>query len=227
MLWTCLAALVAVSVALLAAAAEDKGLLLALCSPLSAPDAVSLLPMWMAMTLVMMLPAGAPMLSTYLDIAESARGKSMEIVPPLILAAGYTVVWLVAAAAGAFLQMLLGPLPTEAAGPVLIGAGLYQFAPLKHACLTKCRQPMPFFLSRWTLRRFGVFRMGAEQGLLCLGCCWALMALSLVAGAMNPVWMAGIGALAVLEKTLPEPKPLIYGAGMGLIGAGSIMIALV
>ena len=85
---------------------------------------------------------------------------------------------------------------------------------------------MPFFLSRWTIRTFGIFRMGAEQGLLCLGCCWALMALNLIAGAMNPVWMAVIGGLAVLEKTLPEPKPLIYGAGMGLIGAGSIMIAL-
>ncbi|CAN5545360.1 hypothetical protein BH10PSE7_BH10PSE7_26160 [soil metagenome] len=224
-LWTCLAILIAISVAAIASGSRS-GFLAALCAPGLPKAGMPVFAMWTAMTLVMMLPAGAPMLSVYLDIAETAREKSIAVVSPLILAGGYIAVWLAAAAAGASLQIMLGPLPAQAAGPILIAAGLYQFGPLKHACLTKCRQPMPFFMSRWTTRPLGIFRLGAEQGLLCLGCCWALMVLSLVAGAMNPVWMAAIGLLAIFEKTLPQPKPLIYGAGLGLAAAGSIMIAL-
>ena len=57
-----------------------------------------------------------------------------------------------------------------------------------------------------------------------MGCCWALMALSFVAGFMNPLWMAAVGALAMLEKTLANPKPLIYGCGLGLIVAGALVM---
>src|SRR5205823_6648472 len=103
-------------------------------------------------------------------------------------------------------------------------AGVYQFTPLKHACLTKCRQPMPYFLSHWTERVSGVFGMGVELGLNCLGCCWAMMLLALVAGMMNPVWMALIGGLMILEKTLPQPRAIIAGLGAGLAAAGVAML---
>jgi hypothetical protein len=32
--------------------------------------------------------------------------------------------------------------------------------------------------------------------------------------------MAGIAILIALEKTLPSPKPIVYGSGAGFIGAG-------
>jgi predicted metal-binding membrane protein len=86
--------------------------------------------------------------------------------------------------------------------------------------------PMPYFLAHWTDRMAGVFRMGVEQGIACFGCCWALMLLGFVAGLMNIAWMGAIGALMVLEKSLPQPKALSYGLGLGLIGAGLGMLAV-
>jgi predicted metal-binding membrane protein len=232
LMWACLALAVAISSILLVdSAARDSGMgwaVLCRALPLDA-GWPSLFAMWAAMALAMMLPTAAPMLSAYLDIAEAAREKSAEIVPPFVLAAGYAAVWLGFAAAAATSQLILaGIAPSfqspSFAGGLLVLAGLYQFAPLKHACLTKCRRPMPYFMAHWTTAPLGVFKMGLHQGALCLGCCWALMALGLAAGFMNLAWMAGLTLVMVLEKTLPEPKPVIYGLGLGLLGAGVAMI---
>ncbi len=45
-----------------------------------------------------------------------------------------------------------------------------------------------------------MFRLGLRQGMLCLGCCWAMMALLFVTGAMNVVWMAALGVVMTMEK---------------------------
>ena len=185
--------------------------------------------MWLAMGLAMMLPSATPMIDTYLDIAETARGKSIVVVSAAMLVTGYCLVWLVFAVLMSLLQIsaaawLQLPDP-RVAGAALLLAGLYQFTPLKHACLTKCRAPMPYFLQHWSDRPHKVLMMGIEQGALCLGCCWAVMALGLVAGFMNLAWMVAIGAVAVLEKMLSEPRPIVYGCGIGLIGAGGLIVA--
>jgi predicted metal-binding membrane protein len=186
--------------------------------------------LWHAMMLAMMLPAAIPMISAYLDIAEAARAKGLSVVAAPYLAAGYCAVWLAFSSAAAAVQLLIGQSPRliladrPAAGAVLLMAGAYQFAPLKHACLKKCRAPMPYFLARWSERRTDVVRMGLEQGLLCLGCCFALMLLMMAAGAMNVIWMAGLTALVLLEKTLPHPRSVVYGSGAGLMAAGLLLL---
>jgi predicted metal-binding membrane protein len=186
--------------------------------------------MWIAMVLAMMLPTALPMLAVYVDIAAAAHDKRIAIASPFVLACGYIAVWLGFATIAALIQALViagnpAPLASPLAGGLLfIGAGFYQFLALKHACLTQCRQPMPYFLSHWTNRPLGIFRMGIEQGVHCLGCCWALMLLGFFAGAMNLVWMAAVGIVMILEKTLPDAHALTYGLGGGLIGAGIIMI---
>ena len=186
--------------------------------------------LWHAMTLAMMLPVATPMISAYLDIAEAARSKGLAVVAAPFLAAGYLAVWLAFSSAATALQLLIDHSPRliladKAVGAaVLLVAGAYQFAPFKHACLKKCRAPMPYFLVRWSERRGDVFRMGLEQGLLCLGCCFALMLLMMVAGVMNVIWMAGLTALVLLEKTLPQPQSVVYGSGAGLIAAGLLLL---
>jgi len=189
----------------------------------------ALLAMWLAMAFAMMLPTAAPMIATYLDITEAAREKRMAVVSPVILAGGYMAVWIAFAIAAAALQAGLRSAEVDLAAPpvaavLLIGAGAYQFSTLKHACLSKCRRPMPYFMANWSVKPWGVFGMGLRQGALCLGCCWALMLLALAAGFMNVAWMAAIGALMVLEKTLPAPKPLSQGVGYGLIAAGAAVL---
>ena len=49
------------------------------------------------------------------------------------------------------------------------------------------------------------------------------MVLGLVTGFMNLAWMACMGMIAILERLLPEPRPVIYGCGAGLIAAGSVL----
>jgi predicted metal-binding membrane protein len=79
-------------------------------------------------------------------------------------------------------------------------AGLYQFSPLKEACLSKCRQPMMFFLQYWNE---GPWLNGVRLGLVCLGCCWALMFLAFVGGVMNLVFM-GIATVIMMVEKLPQ-----------------------
>lgn len=191
--------------------------------------------MWSAMALAMMLPAGAPLLATYMDIAGAAKAKQMAVVNPSVLIAGYMSVWLVFALAASLVQGLLtgaGALSKELslASPyigagVLIAAGAWQFTPTKHQCLSKCRRPFTWFMANWSDSERGVFKLGLEQGVVCLLCCWALMAVMFVAGLMNLFWMAVLAAVMVLEKTIPNPKPLVYGTGLVLILGGLGLLA--
>jgi predicted metal-binding membrane protein len=91
--------------------------------------------------------------------------------------------------------------------------------------LSRCRRPFAFFFANWTDRAAGVFRLGMRQGLYCLGCCWALMALMLFAGAMNLVWMAGLAAIMAAEK-LTRSQMLPRVIGIVLIAAGAVILAI-
>ena len=186
--------------------------------------------MWAAMVLAMMLPSAAPMILTYAEIADTAARKGERIVSPVVLAAGYAVVWLGFAATATLAQFLFtraALIDTSMAsasglfsGAIFIAAGLYQFSALKHACLTQCRQPFPFFFAHWETSARGVFRQGVQQGLYCLGCCWAMMAVMFAVGVMNVVWMAALAIVMTLEK-LGRGNRLTYGLGVVLIAAGA------
>ncbi len=185
--------------------------------------------MWAAMVLAMMLPSASPMILTYAEIAETAARKGERIVSPFVIAAGYAVVWLGFAAIATLAQFafshvaLLDPGMASASalfsGAIFIGAGFYQFSALKHACLTQCRQPFPFFFAHWETTRRGVFRLGLKQGLYCLGCCWAMMVVMFAVGVMNVVWMAALAILMTLEK-IGSGNRLTYGLGVTLIAIG-------
>lgn len=217
----------------------------ALCSPAHAhpglpagawtvADAALVFLMWCAMSLAMMLPTAAPMITTYAEIAETAARKREPIVSPLVIAAGYAAVWIGFAAAATALQGGLaraglldpafaatGPLP---AGALFVLAGLYQFSSLKHACLTQCQQPFPFFFRNWQTAPAGVFRLGLRQGLYCLGCCWAMMLLMFAVGTMNVVWMAGLGIVMAIEK-IGATTRFTKLIGVAMIAAGVVLIA--
>jgi predicted metal-binding membrane protein len=132
------------------------------------------------------------------------------VVSPVVLTAGYATVWLGFALAASLVQWGLARAalidPAMAAvsplfsGAVFVAAGLYQFSALKHACVTQCQQPFPFFFARWTDRTDGVYRLGLRQGLYCLGCCWAMMLAMFAVGVMNVVWMALLGVIMTIEK---------------------------
>lgn len=211
------------------------GMVQALCRPLpdgtwTAGSIAIVASMWGAMTLAMMLPSAAPMIMTYAGIADTAAHKGERIVSPFVLAAGYTAVWLGFAIIATLMQIVI----TRAAlldagmasasglfsGAIFIGAGIYQFSALKHACLKRCQHPFPFFFANWTTTSRGVFRLGVKQGLYCLGCCWAMMLVMFAVGVMNVIWMAGIGIVMAVEKML-KGRRFTHAVGVVLIVAGA------
>ncbi len=104
------------------------------------------------------------------------------------------------------------------AGVVLVLAGIYQWTPLKQACLRHCRSPLDFLMHHWRDSAVGAFVSGARHGAFCFGCCWMLMALLFVGGIMNLAWIAGIALLVLIEKTLP------WGGWMGRV-TGAVLVA--
>lgn len=219
-----------------------QALLTVLCRPVtSAPGAFTLnaadfalvFAMWCAMTLAMMLPTASGTIATYAELAETAGEKGERVVSPLLLTAGFAAAWLGFAFAAAVLQTALmragwlnnaGATSALLAGAIFIGAGAYQFSALKHACLTACQRPFPFFFANWTSERAGVFRLGLRQGAYCVGCCWATMLLMFAVGVMNIVWMAALGLVVAIEKTVPARK-FTYAAGLFLLAAGLWLVA--
>lgn len=104
---------------------------------------------------------------------------------------------------------------------LLIVASLYQFTTLKAVCLRQCRAPAEFISNHWKL---GALRMGIKHGLLCAGCCWSLMALLFVGGAMNLVWIAGSSFFVLVEKLYPSVKSIVYISGVILVSAGLFLL---
>ena len=104
-------------------------------------------------------------------------------------------------------------------GAIFIGAGVYQFSALKHACSKQCQSPFPFFFANWATTPRGVFRLGVKQGLYCLGCCWAMMLVMFAVGVMNVIWMAALGMVMTFEK-IGTGKRFTYVVGVALIVAG-------
>ena len=203
-----------------------------LCRPLAAAWSLSGLAlvalMWGAMVFATMLPSAGPMILTYAEIADTAARKGERIVSPLVLAAGYGAVWLGFAVAAALAQLAAGGLDLTSAlfsGAIFIGAGLYQFTSLKHACLTQCQQPFPFFFAHWQTTPRGVFKLGLQQGLYCLGCCWAMMLVMFAVGTMNVVWMAALGIVMTVEKMLSGPR-FSQAVGVALIAIGVLVVSI-
>ena len=107
---------------------------------------------------------------------------------------------------------------------LLVIAGAFQFTPVKRACLRACRSPLGFLLTEWRNGLGGAAQMGVRQGLYCLGCCWALMALLFVGGAMNLLWIAALTLLVAMEKLAPKGEILARVLGALMIVAGAVRL---
>ena len=97
---------------------------------------------------------------------------------------------------------------------ILVLAGLYQFMPLKYACLDKCRSPLSFITEHWrgNHERTQAFQLGVHHGLFCIGYCWSLLVAVEVG---NLGWMLVLGALMAIEKHLPWGRR--FSAPLGVV----------
>jgi predicted metal-binding membrane protein len=170
--------------------------------------------MWTVMMIGMMTPAVAPMILIYTQVARRHTGTT-PFSSAFWFVGGYLLAWtgfsLLATLTQWGLQRLalLSPMMASSShlfgGLLLIAAGLYQWLPIKHACLSRCRAPLSFIMQHggFQMRASGSLRLGLQHGLYCVGCCWALMALLFVGGVMNLLWIAGLMAFVLLERLLP------------------------
>ena len=67
--------------------------------------------------------------------------------------------------------------------------------------------------------------LGLRHGAYCVGCCWALMALLLVGGVMNLLWIVLLALLILLEKVTSFGRPIARLAGIVLVAAGAWLLA--
>ena len=183
----------------------------------SAWDTGTLLPlflMWAEMMVAMMIPSAAPMILTFALVQRKRREQERPFVPTGMFLLGYLIVWTVFSAIAAVGQWflhakaLLSPMMVGTSpwlgGALLIAAGVFQWTPLKHACLNHCRSPLSFLMTDWREGTAGALVMGLKHGAYCTGCCWFLMALLFVAGVMNIWWVGIITLFVLLEKVVPR-----------------------
>ncbi len=208
-------------------------------SPMTMPwtpvDFALMFAMWWVMMVGMMLPSATPMVLTFAAVNRRKRERGQPFLPTFVFTAGYLLVWgafsLAATLAQWGLEQAALMLPTMKTGSSILGgilyvaAGLYQWTPLKQACLANCRSPLDFVINRWHDGWTGALRMGAEHGAFCLGCCAVIMALLFVGGVMNLLWVAAIAAFVFVEKLFPAGAWIARTSGVLMIAFGGYLLA--
>jgi predicted metal-binding membrane protein len=174
---------------------------------------------WTAMMAVMMAPTVAPWVTAFYRFGLATGEKASRLRSALLFLSGYFAVWSLFGLAIALAQASI-EFPAEWSGGILIGAGVFQFTPMKQACLTHCRNPFSFLLTRWNDGPRSAVDLGLRHGVYCLGCCWALMLTSLAVGFMSLWWMAALAFVTFVEQATPWGAHLRVPIGLGLIAVG-------
>ena len=195
------------------------------------PDIVLMWTMWAVMMAGMMVPSASPMIGAY---ATTVRSGTVGFHGSTgLFVAGYLVAWSGFAALATTAQWVLHDATLVSAmgvstsrwlgGGLLLAAGAYQFTGVKDACLRQCRSPLGFLLNEWRPGPGGAVVMGLRHGALCIGCCWALMALLFVLGVMNLWWIALVASVVLLEKIVPSDA-LTKVLGSSLMVWGTVLV---
>jgi predicted metal-binding membrane protein len=196
--------------------------------PLSGAAMVAFTLQWGVMMTAMMLPSAAPMILLY--ARSSRRGESSgRVIAAEVFALTYVALWLLTGVPVYIAWVGFGELAARsttfaAAMPYAIGAslfiaGVYQLSPAKHACLRQCQAPADFLMRRWRSGYAGSMRLAAIHAAYCIGCCWALMLILIVAGAMSLPWVLAIALVVFAEKVLPAGERTARIGGVILIVA--------
>jgi predicted metal-binding membrane protein len=186
--------------------------------------------MWIVMMIAMMVPSVAPVILLFASVSRRRRIQGVLAAPVSVFTLGYLLAWTGYAVLAALAQSalhaaaLLSPAMASESpllgGGILMVAGMYQWLPVKGACLSHCRSPLGFFSTEWREGVSGALRMGFRHGSYCVGCCWALMALLFVAGVMNLLWVVVIAGFVLAEKLVPNGRLLGRITGVVLAGCG-------
>jgi predicted metal-binding membrane protein len=202
--------------------------------PWSPTHALVVLVMWWAMMIAMMVPSATPTVLLFMRITRRQESLGSPSAEAWMFLGGYLVAWLAFSVAAVCTQWALESLnwmsmemassSAVMGGAILVAAGLYQFTPIKRACLRYCQNPVLFLSRNWRPGILGALRMGLRHGTYCVGCCWFLMGLLFVTGIMNLVWIAAIALYVAFEKLLPIGPRLSTAAGVVMTVSGMALL---
>jgi predicted metal-binding membrane protein len=187
---------------------------------------------WQLMTAAMMLPSSLGLIRLY--AATAGRAPDFPLALSLFLG-GYFAVW-TAFALAAFtgdmqVHRIVDAWPWLAMHATLIPAGtlglaaLYQFTPLKDACLKACRHPGIYLMRHYRRGALNGLRLGFGHALYCVGCCWALMLVMFAAGVAHLAWMGVLAAIMFVEKATPAGNRIVapVGAALGALAVVALL----
>lgn len=201
---------------------------------LSLAGALAFLGAWGVMMAAMMLPTASPMIALYGAMQRNAARTGQSGIPTAAFALVYLALWVVIGApiylasvalAAASQNRAVASLLPYALALLLVVAGVYQFSPLKRACLRSCQTPLAFLMGHWRGGRVGTFVLALDHAARCFGCCWALMVVLVAAGAMSLPWVLLITVVVGVEKLLPGGLWSARVAGGALVLLGLLVAA--
>jgi len=155
--------------------------------------------LWVWMMAAMMLPGAVPAVSRQAHASGRARAVPLFV-------GSYLAVWTLV---GVAVYALYRPHGSVAAGAVAIGAGVYEFTPLKQHFRRRCRASV---------------RSGFEFGLYCVGSSIGLMLILVAVSVMSIAWMAAIAALVSVQKLLPAKAVIDVPVALAVIGLGFLIV---
>jgi len=190
----------------------------------SLADGATYVAAWAVMMTAMMLPSALPMIGLYAATQRSARNAALKALRVATFALMYLGLWALTGVpiyfASVALSAISGGILAYVVAAVLVLAGIFQLTPLKQVCLRHCRSPLGFLFGHWREGWQGGLAMGRAHAIYCLGCCWALMVVLVVAGAMGLPWLLLIAAVVAAEKLLPRGEWIARATGVALMVLG-------
>jgi predicted metal-binding membrane protein len=212
---------------------SGMGLMIPADMPWRATEFAFVFAMWTVMMVGMMTPSAVPMILMYARVGRQTQPRGRPLAATVWFATGYFLVWAAFALLAtivqwafertALLDSAMSSTSTVVGGHLFVSAGSYQWTRLKDVCLTQCQKPFAFLMRQGGFRPDapGSLVLGVRHGVYCVGCCWALMALLLVGGVMNVLWIVLLALLILLEKVAPFGRQIAVVAGMVLLVVGA------
>lgn len=212
------------------------GIMAPALAPWSAVEFTLVFVMWAVMMVGMMAPSAAPMILMYARVGRQGKTGCKPFAATGWFAAGYFLAWVGFSLAATLVQWVMerealldarmANTNTLVGAGVLVAAGIYQWTPMKDACLSNCQTPFGFLMSHGGFRSSirGCMHLGLLHGTYCIGCCWILMAVLFVVGVMNVLWIALLALLVLLERLTPWGRWIARIVGAVCVAAGAWMM---
>lgn len=188
--------------------------------------------LWVVMMGAMMFPSVAPVAILWSRSIVARSTGTHRVFRMTTFLTGYLVAW---AAYGllAFIPSLAVERLTDSSPEaarwlgvaVFALAGIYQFTPMKDACVRHCRSPVMSLLRYGNIHgRIRDLRVGLHHGLYCVGCCWGLMIVLVAVGVMNVAAMVALASVIYLEKLWRRGPILTRVVGVAFVAMAVLAI---